>query len=99
MKRRAVAVTALALGWQTPPHNDAMLSTLCAASARPCWRLALWLLALANISGCSSQAWYEGLRTRAANECAQLPGSAYEDCMRRLPPQRYEDYASQRSGR
>ena len=90
------------MGWQPPLHNVAMPSTPCAVSARPCWRLAVWLLALAGSSGssgCSSQAWYEGLRTRAANECAQLPGSAYEDCMRRLPPQRYEDYAGQRSGR
>lgn len=59
--------------------------------------VAAWLLA--GLAGCSSQAWYEGLRTRAAQECAQLPGSAYEDCMRRLPTQSYEDDEQQRSRR
>jgi len=57
------------------------------------------LLLMLGSSGCSTQAWFEGMRTRAANECAQLPGSAYEDCMRRIPTHSYEDYERQRTGR
>jgi hypothetical protein len=63
-------------------------------------RLQLALLLLASATGgCTTQAWYEGLRTRATNECARLPPGAYEDCMRRVPAQSYEDYERQRSGR
>ncbi|MFO6421619.1 hypothetical protein ACLBKS_15580 [Hylemonella sp. W303a] len=50
------------------------------------WRRA-FLLILAGASllaGCTTQAWYEGSRASARQQCNQQPPGAYEDCMRRV---------------
>jgi len=67
----------------TPSKNGTML------------RAILLLLAL-MLGACSSQAWYQSLKTSAENECRKLPPGAYEDCMARTPQQTYDDYEKER---
>jgi hypothetical protein len=57
------------------------------------------LLALALLPGCSSRAWYEGMRASAESECRKLPPGGYEDCMARVNRQSYEDYEKERQRR
>jgi hypothetical protein len=58
---------------------------------------AMLLPALLALAGCSSRAWYEGLRTSAENECRRLPPGGYEDCMARVHRQPYEAYEQERA--
>ena len=51
------------------------------------------------ISGCSTQAWYEGMRTGAENECDRQPPGALEQCQSRLNKKTYDDYEKERSAR
>lgn len=55
------------------------------------------LLALLPLAGCSTRAWYEGARASAESECRRQPPGAYEDCMRRVNRQSYEDYEKERT--
>jgi len=55
------------------------------------------LLALLPLAGCSTRAWYEGTRASAESECRRQPPGAYEDCMRRVNRQTYEDYEKERT--
>ncbi|MDZ4074857.1 MAG: hypothetical protein U1E04_08930 [Hylemonella sp.] len=59
----------------------------------------LLLIPLASLllAGCSTRAWYEGARASAENECRRQPPGAYEDCMRRVNRQTYEDYEKERT--
>lgn len=63
------------------------------------WVVPAALLALALLPGCSTRAWYEGMRTSAENECRRLPPGGYEDCMARVHRQSYEDYEQERQRR
>lgn len=49
------------------------------------------------LAGCSTRAWYEGARASAESECHRQPPGAYEDCMRRVNRQTYEDYEKERT--
>jgi len=49
------------------------------------------------LAGCSTRAWYEGARASAESECRRQPPGAYEDCMRRVNRQTYEDYEKERT--
>lgn len=49
------------------------------------------------LAGCSTRAWYEGVRASAENECRRQPPGAYEDCMHRVNRQTYEDYEKERT--
>lgn len=60
-------------------------------------RLLLISLAGLLLAGCSTRAWYEGARASAENECRRQPPGAYEDCMRRVNRQTYEDYEKERT--
>lgn len=55
------------------------------------------LLSIATVlGGCTTAAWYEGMKTRAENECRlQQPGAA-EDCLSRVNRKSYEDYEKER---
>ncbi len=55
------------------------------------------LLASLMLADCSTRAWYEGARASAENECRRQPPGAYEDCMRRVNRQTYEDYEKERT--
>jgi hypothetical protein len=52
------------------------------------------------LTACTTQAWYEGSRASARQQCNQQPPGAYEDCMRRLNEglggQSYESYERER---
>ena len=60
------------------------------------------LLALTCVlqAGCSTKAWYDGLKATAENECRvrQPPGET-ERCLARLNTLTYEEYERKRSGR
>ena len=77
---------------------DYMSQTL--RNARPAAAALLALAAgAALLTGCTSRAWYEGMRTSAENECRKLPSGAYDDCMGRINRQSYEDYEKERQRR
>lgn len=60
-------------------------------------RLLSAFLASLLLAGCSTRAWYEGSRASAESECRRQPPGAYEDCMRRVNRQTYEDYEKERT--
>jgi len=56
------------------------------------------VLALASVlSGCTSQAWYEGAKVGAQNECRKQPPGAAEECLARVNKKSYEQYEKERS--
>ena len=56
------------------------------------------VLALASVlSGCTSQAWYEGAKVGAQNECRKQPPGAAEECLARVNKKPYEQYEKERS--
>lgn len=57
--------------------------------------LALILLTLQ--SACTSQAWYEGFKVRAENDCNKQPPGAREECLRRVNQQSYDSYEKERA--
>ena len=59
--------------------------------------LACAVCALA-LAGCSTQAWYDGLKQSAQNECRrQTPGDV-ESCLARVNTMSYDEYERRRSG-
>ena len=55
--------------------------------------LVLWL------SGCTTQAWYEGVKMGAENECYKQPPGAVADCLARLNKKSHEEYEKERSSK
>jgi len=49
------------------------------------------------LGGCSTQAWYEGAKVSAENECAKQPPGAAQECRARLNKQNYDQYEKDRS--
>ncbi len=49
------------------------------------------------LTGCSTQAWYEGLRMGAQNQCARQPPGADSACRDRVNQQPYDAYDQERS--
>ena len=58
------------------------------------------LLAFAAVggAGCSTKAWYEGLRFSAQNECRRQPPGETESCLGRVNAMTYEEYERSRLG-
>ena len=50
------------------------------------------------LTGCSTQAWYEGLKLSAQNECRRQPSGDIESCLARVNTMSYDDYERRRSG-
>lgn len=52
------------------------------------------------LQACTTQAWYEGSRASARQQCNQQPPGGYEDCMRRVNEgaggKTYDDYQRER---
>lgn len=48
-------------------------------------------------AGCSTGAWYEGVKNRAEHECRSQPGASADECLSRVNRQSYEDYEKARS--
>jgi hypothetical protein len=49
------------------------------------------------MTGCSTRAWYEGVRMGAQNRCAQQPPGADKACRDRLSDKPYDDYEKERT--
>ncbi len=64
-------------------QNAPWISTLC--------------LATILLTGCSAQAWYEGLRQSAGNECNRQPPGAAEECRARVNQEKYDAYEKERA--
>jgi hypothetical protein len=59
------------------------------------FKLALPVLLL--VSGCTTQAWYEGFKIGAENECYKQPPGAVSDCLARLNKKSQDEYEKERS--
>ncbi len=57
------------------------------------------LISLASFMqyGCTTQAWYEGVKMNAQNSCANQPPAAYQDCRSRINNQQYDQYEKERA--
>jgi hypothetical protein len=53
---------------------------------------------LFTICGCTSQAWYDGVKEGAKNECRSQPPSEVDRCLEKLNNKTYEEYEKERSG-
>ena len=51
-----------------------------------------------GVFGCTTQAWYEGAKQGAENECRCQPPSEMDRCLERLNKKTYEDYEKERAG-
>jgi hypothetical protein len=51
----------------------------------------------AALGGCTTQAWYEGAKVGAQNECRKQPPGAAEECLARANKKTYEQYEKERS--
>ena len=58
-----------------------------------------FILAAVSTTGCSTQAWYGGLKFAAENECRRQPPSETQGCLARLNTLTYDEYARKRTGR
>jgi hypothetical protein len=56
------------------------------------------VIVIAALLGCTKQAWYEGVKQGAENECRYQPQSAMESCLERLNKRSYQDYEQERTG-
>ena len=50
------------------------------------------------LSGCSTEAWYEGVRRGAESQCRQTNPADPEPCLSRLNTKGYDEYNKARSG-
>jgi hypothetical protein len=60
-------------------------------------QIALPLLLL--LSGCTTQAWYQGFKIGAENECYKQPPGAVADCLSRLNKKSQQEYEKERSSK
>jgi hypothetical protein len=65
----------------------------------PLVRFALALPLILLGGGCSTQAWYEGLRISAESECYKLPPGAVAECLARLNKKTHEEYEKERTSK
>ena len=49
------------------------------------------------IAGCTTEAWYEGMKRSAENECRQLPQGESENCLSRVNKKTYREYEKERA--
>lgn len=56
-------------------------------------------LAMLAAEGCSTKAWYEGMKLNAQNECRRQPPGDSESCLARVNTMPYEDYERNRLGK
>jgi hypothetical protein len=48
------------------------------------------------VAGCTTEAWYEGVKQSAQDECRRQPAGAAEQCLSRLNKQTYQEYEKAR---
>lgn len=49
-------------------------------------------------SACTTEAWYEGVKRSAEDNCRRQPASAADECLSRVNKQTYQEYEKERSG-
>jgi hypothetical protein len=49
------------------------------------------------MSACSTQAWYEGMKARARNECYQRAPGEQQNCLEKVNKQSYDQYEKERA--
>ena len=54
--------------------------------------------AMLAAGGCTTAAWYEGMKRSAENECRRQPADESERCLARLNKKTYEEYEKERTG-
>lgn len=59
---------------------------------------ALFVVLIFVIVGCSRQAWYEGVKEGARNNCRSQPQTEVKPCLEKLNTKTYEEYEKERSG-
>jgi len=59
--------------------------------------LASLACALLGATGCSTEAWYAGMKHRAENECNQQPFGEREACLARVNKMPHDAYEKERA--
>ena len=54
--------------------------------------------AMLAAGGCTTAAWYEGMKRSAESECRRQPADESERCLARLNKKTYEEYEKERTG-
>ncbi len=54
------------------------------------------LLLMSTMTGCSYQAWYEGVRETRRQECYKLSPGEVQDCLKQVDHASYEQYRRER---
>jgi hypothetical protein len=49
------------------------------------------------LGGCTTGAWYEGMKRGAENECYKQPPGASQECLERLNKKSYNAYEKERA--
>jgi hypothetical protein len=60
-------------------------------------KLTLLMAIMAIVSACTTQAWYEGAKQGAENQCRQQPPSEMERCLENMNKKTYDEYEKERS--
>lgn len=60
---------------------------------------ALFVCSSVFLAGCSTKAWYGGMKFAAQNDCRRQPPSEVDGCLPRLNTMSYEEYERSRSGK
>ena len=74
--------------------------TVYSRSKRPLLRTlgqTLVLTALYALTACSTEAWYEGAKRSAEQQCRQQPPNAVDECLGRVNQSRYDRYEKERT--
>jgi hypothetical protein len=51
------------------------------------------------VAGCSTEAWYEGMKFSAQDECRRLPPGDRDSCLTRVNTMTYGEYENTRRGK
>lgn len=58
--------------------------------------MAMVTATLLLLAGCTTQAWYEGMKQKAINDCNSLAPGERETCLAKVNRQNYERYEKER---
>lgn len=56
------------------------------------------LALIAALAGCTTEAWYEGVKQSSANRCESQPPGERQRCQEELNKKPYTEYEKERSG-
>ena len=61
-------------------------------------RLSALVFSSLLLSGCATEAWYEGVKRGAENQCREAVPPDADQCLSRLNTRTYDEYSKARSG-